>query len=163
MGAAFSQTRTIYTSPGRVVQCSYEKAITTLHDPLTLIKMDPLAVSHQQSATDPDLWTIRDQLSILGFKYQFSFSARHTKYEDGVSFDVNAPLGIVMKDRWTISKADGSIPTTPRFRKSPSQSETSSTRCILRTLDMGLRTRASPWAESKAVATRTLTSSAMCS
>ena len=109
MGAALSQTRTIYTSPGRVVQCSYDKAITTLHDPLTLIKMDPLAVSHQQSATDPDLWTIRDQLIVLGFKFFFSSRGRHTKYEDGVSFDVNAPLGIVMKDRWTISKADGGI------------------------------------------------------
>ncbi|THH34164.1 hypothetical protein EUX98_g46 [Antrodiella citrinella] len=99
----FTQSRTVAFS--RKVNCTVEKALTILHNPIDLIDLNPLVVHREQSATDPALWNIRDRLSTLGLKYEFNYTARATPLEDGALFEINAPLGIVLRNKWTVTPA----------------------------------------------------------
>lgn len=109
MGSIFSTTRRATFSPGRTVHCSYEKALSLISNPLTLINSNPLVIQREQSPTDPSIWNLCDQISILGIKYKINYTAKVIKHEDGVLFEVDAPLGIVIQSHWTVTKVDGGV------------------------------------------------------
>ncbi|TCD71471.1 hypothetical protein EIP91_008851 [Steccherinum ochraceum] len=113
MGSALSRTHSVSFSS--TVHCTPEKALSVLHDPVALIDLNPLVVSRKQSPEDPSLWTIRDKMKTLGISYEFDYTARHTPHEDGASFDINAPAGVVLKNRWTVEKlAENTVKLTEK-------------------------------------------------
>ncbi|KAH8102607.1 hypothetical protein BXZ70DRAFT_929208 [Cristinia sonorae] len=96
----------------RTVDCTFEKAINTLHNPTTLIDLNPLVIHREQDPTNPNIWHIRDRLKInvgLTFEWNLDYRANVTPLDDGLEFDVSAPLGTTLKNRWTVLKVEGGV------------------------------------------------------
>ena len=104
MTSLLRRTRTVTFT--RTVSCTLEKAISFLHSPPSLIDMNTRVDHREQSPDDPTLWIIQYHIPVLGFTYRFSYTAKVTQCEDGATFDVDPPMGVQLRTRWTAEEVD---------------------------------------------------------
>ena len=93
--------RTIRTSG--VVHCSYADALKLLHDPIAMIKLNPLVTDHQQHANEQDTYLITDKLKIFGITKMQTYKAKVEKVEDGITFHVDAG-SVTSTNHWKLRR-----------------------------------------------------------
>ncbi|KAH7104650.1 hypothetical protein BKA62DRAFT_767708 [Auriculariales sp. MPI-PUGE-AT-0066] len=96
------RTRRVIRS-SQVVNASVPDALRALHDPPTMIKLNPLVIAHQQDDLDPSLWSITDHLNFMCIHTTTVFTAKFTLAEDGCITETRAAAGVYLQNRWRVS------------------------------------------------------------
>jgi hypothetical protein len=94
------------TSSSRQVNAPIDQVLTFLHDPVSVIKLDPLVSTCTQSTTNTGLWSVVDRVKILKW-WPWNFPTLHVGYTanfhstpNGVTIDVVANRLLTMKNTW---------------------------------------------------------------
>ncbi|EJD55529.1 hypothetical protein AURDEDRAFT_179273 [Auricularia subglabra TFB-10046 SS5] len=98
-----SATRLLKTS--RVLKAPLPEALQALHDPQTLIRLNPLVIDCSQDDTDKAVWHITDRLSIAFITTTTKYTVRFTPVEDGVDCESSAS-GVHILNRWRARALD---------------------------------------------------------
>ncbi|CAL1695955.1 unnamed protein product [Somion occarium] len=91
------------------INCSLTSALEFLHDPKAIIDLNPLVIGREPHPNDPNLYTIKDRMKVLGRYVEFDYTAKFTFREDGCETEVRAPGGTTLKSRWTASEVEGGV------------------------------------------------------
>lgn len=97
-------TRLVTTS--RMLQAALPEVVHTLHDPQTLIRLNPLVIDCTQDDTDKSVWHIIDRLNFACITTTTKYTVRFTPVEDGVDSESSA-AGVAISNKWRAREVDG--------------------------------------------------------
>jgi hypothetical protein len=96
----FTVTRSVETV-SRLIDIPLSRALEALHDPPTLIQLNPLVTRYEASASDPNFYTITDKLVVFGlWTMETKYKVKFVTVDDGVDVSVTAGLGTKVTNRW---------------------------------------------------------------
>ena len=83
----FTVERTIESS--KVTHAGYEETLRIVQDPVAMIRLNSLVID-VRAGSDTDVYIIKDNLSICGFRMIQEYIAKAEKLPDGILFHVKA-------------------------------------------------------------------------
>ncbi|KAJ7584642.1 hypothetical protein C8J56DRAFT_154730 [Mycena floridula] len=96
-------TTTSSVSLKRQVLTTKDAALALFHDPVAMCNLNPLVASLEQDSADPNLYTVTDNLTVLGFyKTTTTFTVRFSPQPDGTDTVVNASGGTIFRGKWRL-------------------------------------------------------------
>jgi hypothetical protein len=94
-------TLTRSVTGSKVIHCSLAAALEVLHDPPSLIEMNPIVLSKTADPSNRASYRVTDRLLVFGyFHTQTTYTCTFSFCDDGVDVDVNAGAGTKGKTRW---------------------------------------------------------------
>lgn len=85
----------------RQVVTTKDAALAIFHDPVTMFNLSPLLAGLEQDSADPNLYTVIDNLTVLGFyKTTTTFTVRFSPQSDGTDTTVKASAGTIFRGKW---------------------------------------------------------------
>lgn len=95
----FTLTRSVSTS--RLIDVPLHLALEALHDPPTIIQLNPLVIHYEASSSDQDFYTITDKLVVFGlWTTETKYNAKFATVDEGVDVIVTAGVGTKVTSRW---------------------------------------------------------------
>ncbi|KAJ7054905.1 hypothetical protein C8F01DRAFT_194448 [Mycena amicta] len=90
-----------HTSYSKTINAPVKAVIDFLHDPVALMRLNPVIIDVRRDPEDPAKYTIVDQLTMLGWKKQLTYTARVTITESGMEAESSAGAGTTTISRFS--------------------------------------------------------------
>ncbi|KAJ7194921.1 hypothetical protein GGX14DRAFT_206998 [Mycena pura] len=98
------------------INAPLDAVIATLHDFQTMINLNPLVTSSVQDSTDPNKFTITDELPLipsLGLSFPTTYVAEFEALPDGMNTNNSAQAGVSLHNEWrAVANATGGTDLT---------------------------------------------------
>ncbi|KDQ63688.1 hypothetical protein JAAARDRAFT_53877 [Jaapia argillacea MUCL 33604] len=92
-------TRTVSTT--KLVKVPTDEVILALHQPPTIVRLNPLVIDCSPDPNDPTLFVVTDNLKVLGvFPTTIKYTVKFSFVEDGFDSVVNAGGGTLLTNKW---------------------------------------------------------------